>query len=64
MMKRQAEIICLACCSALGFHFCGLAWCTHRACKPWLWESHDDRGTTTGKGGEINVNSLVCSDAP
>ncbi|KKL72700.1 hypothetical protein LCGC14_2082290 [marine sediment metagenome] len=37
-MKYSAEIICLACCSALGYHFCGLAWCTHRACKPWLWE--------------------------
>jgi hypothetical protein len=33
----RTETICMACCAAVGPHYCGLAWCTHRLCKPELW---------------------------
>ncbi len=37
MISISTETICIACCAAVGTHYCGLAWCTHRICKPWLW---------------------------
>lgn len=33
VISISTQTICMACCAAVGTHYCGLAWCTHRLCK-------------------------------